>query len=49
LNNDKKNLWYLDSECSKHIIGDEGKFVKLSLKYEGIVTYGDNNKGGIKV
>jgi len=32
----RKQLWYLDSSCSKHMTGDEG-----------FVTYGDNNKGKI--
>ena len=42
---DKKDLWYLDSGCSRHIPGDKTKFAKLELKEEGFVTYGDNNKG----
>jgi len=39
--------WYLDSGCSKHMIGDKSKFLSISFKQEGHVTYGDNNKGRI--
>ena len=44
---EKKDLWYLDSGCSRHVTGDKTKFAKLELKEEGFVTYGDNNKGRI--
>ena len=44
INQEKKDLWYLDSGCSRHISGDKSKFAKLELKEEGFVTYGDNNK-----
>jgi len=44
---DKKDLWYLDSGYSRHMTRDKTKFVKLELKEEGFVTYGDNNKGRI--
>ena len=43
----KKNQWYLDSGCSKHMIGDLTKFTSLKLKAEEHVTYGDNNRGRI--
>ena len=43
----KQHLWYLDSGCSKHMTGDASKFVSITLKQEGHVTYGDNNKGKI--
>uniref|UniRef100_A0A151UHL4 Retrovirus-related Pol polyprotein from transposon TNT 1-94-like beta-barrel domain-containing protein n=1 Tax=Cajanus cajan TaxID=3821 RepID=A0A151UHL4_CAJCA len=43
----KSLLWYLDSGCSRHVIGDPSKFSSLKLKHEGFVTYGDNNKGKI--
>jgi len=36
---DMKDLWYLDSGCSRHMIGDKTKFAKLELKDEGFVTY----------
>jgi len=41
------HMWYLDSGCSKHMIGDKTNFFNLLLKQEGHVTYGDNNKGKI--
>jgi len=44
---EKKDLWYLDSGCLRHITGDKSKFAKLELKEEGFVTYGDNNQGRI--
>ena len=40
----KKNQWYLDSGCSKHMTGDLTKFSSLKLKAERHVTYGDNNR-----
>ena len=43
----KKNQWYLDSGCSKHMTSDLTKFTSLKLKVEGHVTYGDNNRGRI--
>jgi len=43
----KQHLWYLDSGCSKHITGDASRFINVSLKPDGHVTYGDNNKGRI--
>ena len=43
----KKNQWYLDSGCSKHMTGDLTKFTSLKLKAEGHVTCGDNNRGRI--
>ena len=39
--------WYLDSGCSKHMTGDKSKFLSISFKQEGHITYGDNNKGRI--
>ena len=44
---DKKDLWYLDSGCSRHMTRDKTKFVKLELKEEWFVTYEDNHKGRI--
>ncbi|XP_068466509.1 uncharacterized protein [Phaseolus vulgaris] len=45
--NSKRNQWYLDSGCSKHMTGDLTKFTSLNFKAEGHVTYGDNNRGRI--
>ncbi|XP_068486648.1 uncharacterized protein [Phaseolus vulgaris] len=47
LKNNRKNQWYLDSGCSKHMTGDMAQFTSLKLKAEGHVTYGDNNRGRI--
>ncbi|XP_068486408.1 uncharacterized protein [Phaseolus vulgaris] len=47
LKNSKRNQWYLDSGCSKHMTGDLTKFTSLKLKAEELVTYGDNNRGRI--
>jgi len=44
-----KQLWYLDSSFSRHIIGDKSKFMSLKAKEGVFVTYGDNNKGRILV
>jgi len=29
---ENKYLWYLDSGCTRHMIGDKTKFAKLELK-----------------
>ena len=47
IKHEKKDLWYLDSDYSRHMTGDKSKFAKMELKDEGFVTYGDNNKGRI--
>nr|KYP40635.1 Copia protein [Cajanus cajan] len=39
--------WYIDSGCSKHMTGDASKFIDLTPKRSGHVTYGDNNRGKI--
>jgi len=41
---DKKDLWLLDSGCSRHMTGDKTKFAKLELKEEGFVTYETTTK-----
>jgi len=40
-------MWYLDSGCSRHMIGDKSNIKNLKRKDQGFVTYGDNNKGKI--
>ncbi|XP_022155915.1 uncharacterized protein LOC111022917 isoform X2 [Momordica charantia] len=42
-----KNKWYLDSGCSKYMIGDHTKFTHLEMKDGGYVTFGDNKRGKI--
>ncbi|KAL6339436.1 hypothetical protein AAG906_032970 [Vitis piasezkii] len=41
---DEKNKWFLDSGCSRHMIGDESKFVFPTKRKRGYVTFGDNAK-----
>jgi len=43
----KNKLWYLDSGCSKHMIGDSSLLISFIEKHWGFVTYEDNNKGRI--
>ena len=43
----KKSKWYLDSECSRHMIGYKEQFNKIDAKDGGHVTFGDNAKGKI--
>jgi hypothetical protein len=38
----KDNQWYIDSGCSKHIIGDQTKFLTLKEEKGGSFTFGDN-------
>jgi len=44
---EKEDKWYLESECSRHMIGDPTKFVKLSKYNGGSVSFGGNNKENI--
>ena len=37
----------MDSGCSRHMTGNQSKFVSLSKKDGGLVTLGDNKKGKI--
>nr|KYP40055.1 hypothetical protein KK1_038613 [Cajanus cajan] len=46
-NDSKDQTWYIDSGCSKNMIGDTSKFIDITPKKSGHVTYGDNNKGKI--
>ena len=43
----KKQPWYLDSGCSKHMTGDASQLINLKWKSARFVTYGDNNRGRI--
>ena len=40
-------MWYIDSGCSRHMSGDKSLFVEITLKNQGYVTFGDNNRGKI--
>jgi hypothetical protein len=44
----KMNPWYIDSGCSKHMTGDKGKFLSLSERKSGSVTFGNDAPGKIK-
>jgi hypothetical protein len=44
----KKNSWYVDSGCSKHMTGDRSKFLTLSDSKSGNVTFGNDAPGEIK-
>ena len=37
---DKQSQWYVDSGCSKHMIGDPNKFISFEMKQKGKVTFG---------
>ena len=43
-----KKRWYLDSGCSRHMIGDESLFQELDQNKSGSVTFGENSKGAIQ-
>jgi hypothetical protein len=44
----KTNPWYIESGCSKHMMGDKGKFLSLSEIKSGNVTFGNDAAGKIK-
>jgi hypothetical protein len=39
----KKNGWYVDSGCSKHMTGDKDKFLTLRKEKNGSVSFGNDN------
>ena len=41
-------LWYLDSDCSRHMTGDRSLFKVFESKNGGNVTFGDGSKSQIK-
>ncbi|RVW75047.1 hypothetical protein CK203_056003 [Vitis vinifera] len=43
----KKDKWFLDSGCSRHMTGNESKFAFLTKRKGGYFTFGDNAKGRI--
>ena len=43
--NKKKNLWYVNSGCSKHMPGDSSLLTQLVEKAGPGITFGDDNKG----
>jgi len=44
----KKNPWYIDSGCSKHMTGGKSKFLTLSENKLGNVIFGNDAPGKIK-
>jgi hypothetical protein len=40
-------LWYLDSACSRHMIGDKTLFKELKEGRSGNITYGDGSKSKV--
>ena len=38
----KQNIWHVDSGCSKHMTGDQNKFISLKRNKKGKVTFGDS-------
>ena len=43
----RKNKWYLDNGCSRHMTGDPLKFINLERIKGENVSFGGNNKGKI--
>ena len=41
----RRDLWYLDSGCSRHMTGDHSLFTGFEKKVGPGVTFGDDNKG----
>jgi hypothetical protein len=44
----QNNPWYIDSGCSKHMMGEKGKFLSLSESKLGNITFGNDALGKIK-
>jgi hypothetical protein len=44
----QQNPWYIDSGCSKQMTGYKGKFLSLSERKSGNVTFGNDALGKIK-
>nr|GEZ75484.1 integrase, catalytic region, zinc finger, CCHC-type, peptidase aspartic, catalytic [Tanacetum cinerariifolium] len=40
-------LWYLDSECSKHMTGDRSQFINFVQKFLGTVKFGNDHVANI--
>ena len=43
----QSDQWYFDSGCSKHMTGNKSLLKNYSEKADGVVTFGDGNKGKI--
>jgi hypothetical protein len=45
---DLKNIWLIDSDCSRHMTGDKGWFSSLvSVVTRRYITFGDNGRGRV--
>ena len=44
----KKNLWYVDSGCSRHMTGDISLLSKFEERAGPSITFGDDSKGFTK-
>jgi hypothetical protein len=44
----QKHPWYRDNGCSKHMTGDKDKFLSISKRKIGNVTFGNDEPGKIK-
>jgi hypothetical protein len=44
----KRNPWYIDSGCSRHMTGDRSQFLTLSDSKLGNVTFGNDAPGKVK-
>jgi hypothetical protein len=44
----QKEPWYIDSGCSNHMTGDKDKFLSISKRKIGNVTFGNDEPGKIK-
>jgi hypothetical protein len=45
---DLKNIWLIDSDCSRHMIGDKGWFSSLvPVVKKRYITFGDNGRGRV--
>ncbi|KAK1392286.1 hypothetical protein POM88_011342 [Heracleum sosnowskyi] len=47
-NGDKRNLWYLDSGCSRHMTGDSTLLTEFQERAGPCIAFGDDNKGYTK-
>jgi hypothetical protein len=45
---DLKNIWLIDSGCSRHMTGDRGWFLSLvPVVTKRYITFGDNRRGRV--
>jgi hypothetical protein len=45
---DLKNIWLIDSGCSRHMTGDKGWFSSLvPVVTKRYITFGDNGRGRV--